>query len=143
MPIKYDLRYSNDLAIFTLTGELVPEDTIQVLDAYFKTGILGFEIVDASMGTIRNLKLKQMTQVIDWVAANAVTRPAVSKSAFIVPFDADNKTSQFFHLLTTFNRAAGNQRWFVPCWRPIIGWIFLRKACKRLHRTLLFFMVST
>ena len=79
MSIKYDLRYSNDLAIFTLTGELVPKDTIDVLDAYRKIGILGFEIVDASMGTIRNLKLKQMNQIIDWVAENAVTRPAVSK----------------------------------------------------------------
>ena len=60
MPIKYDLRFSNDLAIFTLTGEATPKDTIDVLDAYFKTGILGYEIVDASMGTTRNLKLKQM-----------------------------------------------------------------------------------
>ncbi len=109
MPIKYDLRFSNDLAIFTLTGEATPKDTIDVLDAYFKTGILGYEIVDASMGTTRNLKLKQMNQIIDWVAANAVTRPAVSKSAFVVPFDADLETSQFFHQLTTFNRA---------CWEP-------------------------
>jgi len=106
MPMKFDINYSQDLAVFTITGELTAEDTLEVLGAYYKAGLLRFEIVDASMGTVSNITLKQMDQIIEWAETNTITRPEGSKTAFVVPTDADYETSRFFQLLTEFNRAS-------------------------------------
>jgi len=106
MTRKFDLKYDSNLAIFTIIGKLTSKETIEVLSAYYKAGLLRFEIVDASRGTVKDATLKEMDEIIEWAETNTITRPEGSKTAFVVPTDADYETARFFHLLTEFNRAS-------------------------------------
>jgi len=105
MPMRFDIQFSKDLAIFTVTGKLTPKDTLEVLGAYFQAGLMRFEIIDVTKGEAKNFTLKQMDEIIEWAEINTFTRPEDSKTVFIVPEDADYETRRFFQLLTEFNRA--------------------------------------
>ena len=75
MPIKFDIDYSKDIVVFTAVGDIVFKDVIEILDAYLKAGLVHYEIIDISRGTIKNFTLKQMDQIIEWGEKHNGKRP--------------------------------------------------------------------
>ena len=105
MPIKFNIDDSNSLAVFTVTGEMTFDAAMEILDAYFKAGLARLDLVDMSSATVKKLTFKQMNQIAEWWEERIVARPANSKTAFVVPTDADYETTGLFQVLDQFTRA--------------------------------------
>lgn len=99
MPINYDINRSENLTIFTLSGEVSFQDFTVSLTLYGKSGPTLFELYDVSALSGRRLSSDEMDMLAGYLSRFSDVRPKGSKTAIVASEDLNFGLSRMLSIL--------------------------------------------